>query len=250
MALKVLHTVPRGDTESRNRFLKEARCGAAIEHPNIMALHDFGHDGDLDFFVMGYVPGRTLDRMLPKKGLGIDLSLTYARQLASALAEIHSVGMMHRDLKPSNLYITHEKLVKVLDFGLATFFSEGRQATPRDFHSPKALERTILGPPGYMAPEHILGTNTDFRSDIFSFGVIFYEMLTGGPPFKERSHSETMRAILHQAVQTLPRCVPASLSVIILRCLQRQPARRYKVATHLQSALDRATRDLAPTRAQ
>jgi serine/threonine protein kinase len=245
VAIKVLRAGRQENREIRQRFLQEARYAAAIEDPHIAAIHDIAQDGELDFIVMEYISGRTLDRTLSKKGLGVQRCLRYGRQLASALAKIHSAGMIHRDLKPVNVMIAANN-VKLLDFGLAKYIRPECSSSPRSTRqSPQTRDGTILGTVGYMSPEQVRGEIADARSDIFSFGAVFYEMVVGRRLFKGRSDIDTMSAILHQPVPPLPRNVPASLGTILLRCLEKRPNRRYKTATQLLSALNRAARDFA-----
>lgn len=225
--------------ELRQRFLSEAKCASAINHPNVVTVHDVGCEQGTDFLVMEYVQGRTIDRIIPKCGLALEVCLNYALQMAWALAAIHSEGMIHRDLKPSNFVIAKTGAVKLLDFGLAKLIRSNRPRKWQNRNS-KTLETqegTILGTVGYMSPEQVRGQAADQRSDIFSFGVIFYEMLTGRRAFQEHTPIETMSAILHKAVPKCPARVPTPVATIVGRCLQKDANRRYRTAKELVSAL-------------
>jgi serine/threonine protein kinase len=239
VAVKVLRTGADQDHESRARFLREAWCVSALSHPNIVTIHDLGHDHGMGFIVMEYVPGKSLDHMIPKDGLPQDVCLAYVLQMARALDAIHSAEMVHRDLKPSNFLITRDRLVKLLDFGLAKVrhSNPADQSRKRGWNLVETHEGTILGTAGYMSPEQVQGEEADRRSDIFSFGATFYEMLTGRRAFKERSAIETMSAILRKAPPSLPARIPTPIAAIIGRCLAKKPNQRYRTGRDLLADL-------------
>jgi eukaryotic-like serine/threonine-protein kinase len=184
VAIKVLPADQMSDPERKRRFIQEARAASALNHPNIITLHDIGNDRGTDFIVMEYVAGRTLDQRIPRKGMKFSEALKVAIQVADALAKAHSAGIIHRDLKPSNVMVTDEGLVKVLDFGLAKLTEAvTAEGETRSLES-LTEEGMIIGTVSYMSPEQAEGKKLDARSDIFSFGSVLYEMVTGKWPFK------------------------------------------------------------------
>jgi serine/threonine protein kinase len=239
VAVKILHTRLQGNQESRQRFRREAICASAINHPNIVTVYELGRDQGTDFIVMEYVLGETLNRLIPKRGLPIQTCIRYGFQIALALSAVHSRGMVHRDLKPANFVVKEDGTVKLLDFGLAKLVRDTRRCQLQN-KPPDTCEGTILGTVGYMSPEQVRGTTADRRSDIFSFGAILYELLTGRPAFQERTPIETMNAILHKEPPKLPSRIPKPVGAVVRRSLQKLPNRRYKSATELVSALLRA----------
>jgi eukaryotic-like serine/threonine-protein kinase len=230
------------DQESEQRFLREAACLSAINHPNIVAVHETIHRQESVFIVMKYLPGQTLDRVIAKRGLPLKTCFDYALQIAQAIDAIHSASMMHRDLKPTNFVIAKNDAVTLLDFGLAKVTNRKRRhSRSKRSNAPETRDGTILGTPGYMSPEQVRGQVADGRSDIFSFGAIFYEMLTGHPPFQETTEIATMSAILHKAPPKLPARIPSPVVRIVRRCLEKEPARRYQAAGELIAALTLAS---------
>jgi eukaryotic-like serine/threonine-protein kinase len=192
VALKLLAASKTADPARRQRFVQEARAASALNHPRIITIYEIdrsdGPDG-ADFIAMEFVPGRTLDQLVPAKGLRISEVLKYAIQIADALAAAHAAGIVHRDLKPANVMVTEKGDVKVLDFGLAKLM-ENPTITEADrtktvvTNLPNTEEGTILGTASYMSPEQAEGKKVDVRSDVFSFGVLLYEMLTGHRAFQ------------------------------------------------------------------
>ena len=172
VAIKVLPADKMCDLERKRRFIQEARAASALNHPNIISIHDIGNERS-DFIVMEYVDGKTLDQRIPRKGMHVDEALKLAVQMADALARAHSAGIIHRDLKPSNVMVTDDGLVKVLDFGLAklTEISQSIEGSTRTLQS-QTEEGMIVGTLCYMSPEQAEGKKVDARSDIFSFGAV------------------------------------------------------------------------------
>jgi len=213
------------NTKVRTRFAREARLLASLNHPNIAAIYDeFQESEGLGYLILEYVPGRTLAERIAKSKLKLDEALTIASQIAEAVAAAHEHGVIHRDLKPGNIKITPEGNVKVLDFGLAKALGgEGmdQQTTITE------LGREI-GTPAYMSPEQTRGKSTDKRSDIWSFGCVLYEMLTGKVPFKGETVSDTLANILQTEPNwdTLPKNIPSNIQVLLRRCLEKDPHRR------------------------
>ena len=188
------------DRERRRRFVQEARAASALNHPNIVHVHDIDQSDGTDFIAMEYVPGKTLDELIPRKGMRLNDALKYSVQIADALAAAHAAGIVHRDLKPANVMVTEKGLVKVLDFGLAklTESAEKDESGTTETLEPHTEEGTILGTVAYMSPEQAEGKKVDARSDIFSLGSVLYEMVTGQKAFQGTSKMSTLSAILHQ----------------------------------------------------
>src|SRR5262249_3063045 len=160
------------------RFVREAKAASALNHPNIVTIYEFDSHEGLDFIAMEYIQGATLNTLLEQRNLPLITLLEYTRQAAEAIARAHQAGITHRDLKPGNIMVTNEGVVKVLDFGLAK-----RQSAVGESHQTLTAAGLAVGTPAYMSPEQVLGENDDWRSDIFSFGVILYEIACGQRPF-------------------------------------------------------------------
>jgi serine/threonine-protein kinase len=234
VALKVLHPHAMADPGMRLRFEREARVIAALNHPHICMLFDVGRQDDLEYLVMEFLDGQTLESRLRAGPLPPSEVHGYARQLASALAAAHNRGVVHRDIKPSNLFITSDGLVKILDFGIAT-----EAMVPPDAEtSPGTAEGLFVGTMGYASPEQLRGEPVDERSDIFSLGTVLYELLAGKSPFARRSAFDQMGAILHEEPPALPSGVPLPLAFAITRCLAKRPAERFQSAQELLEQLD------------
>ena len=240
VALKV------GFTQFSDRFHREARMVAALNHSNICTLHDIGSLPEVPgYLVMEFIEGPTLARKMESGPIPITEALQIARQIASALAAAHAHGIVHRDLKPANVKITPQGSVKVLDFGLAKDFpgADSPRAESRTEKSTELLtmEGTILGTAAYMSPEQAAGKEADARSDIFSFGIVLYEMLCGSRPFNGPTSAEVMADIL-KAQPKSPRLlrsgIPQSLERIVLKCLQKDPEARYVSGTELERDLE------------
>ena len=193
VAIKVLATHINDDRQSRERFRREARAVAALNHPNICTLHDVGDD----YLVMELVEGETLRAWL-RRGLPQERSLHIARQVLEALGAAHRAGVVHRDLKPENVMVRADAYVKVLDFGLATWLPTTRGlATARTATIGVSRPVEILGTVAYMSPEQLAGQAVDQRSDLFAFGILLYEMLTGRHPWPRQTAADTLHAIVH-----------------------------------------------------
>ncbi len=248
VAIKMLPAAAVADPERKRRFIQEAKAASALNHPNIIDIHDINSDAGVDFIVMEHVPGKTLDRRIGRKGLGIGEALKYAVQIADALATAHAAGIVHRDLKPANIMVTETGLVKVLDFGLAKLTQPAQSKVSGTVSSIKSLtgEGRIIGTVAYMSPEQALGKELDARSDLFSLGVVLYEMATGILPFKGDTSVATFDAILHKMptapARLNPEC-PAGLEQIINRLLEKDRDLRYQHAADLRAELKRLKRD-------
>ena len=231
VAIKVLPPEMVASAERKQRFVQEARAASALNHPNIVTVYDVRSDDGVDFIVMEYVEGRTLDQTIVSRGLEVTRSLRYAAQIADALARAHEAGIVHRDLKPSNVIVTPADRVKVLDFGVAKLLDRGEGDTAKRRHaaSPITDAGMAVGTAAYMSPEQAEGKKIDARSDIFSFGAVLYEMITGRKPFAGDSQVAILSKVLNEeppAPGTLVTGLPQDVERTILRCLRKDPARR------------------------
>ena len=241
VAVKVLPGEKLKDAERQRRFVQEAKAASALNHPNIVHIYDIAEAEGTPFIAMEYVAGRTLDQTIGRKGVRVTEALRYSVQIADALEKAHAAGIVHRDLKPSNIMVTPDGLVKILDFGLAKLTEPargdfGETRTAREV-GPATEEGAIVGTVTYMSPEQAEGKEVDRRSDIFSFGAVLYEMLTGRRAFQGDSKLSTLSAILKEEPGELPVEIPRELDRIIARCLRKDPGRRYQHADDLKLAL-------------
>jgi serine/threonine protein kinase/Tol biopolymer transport system component len=247
-AIKVLRAEAATDPTRKIRFVHEAKTASALNHPNIVHIYDIDTVHGLDFIAMEYVPGKTVDQLIRRKGMELRQVLRYAIQIADALAKAHAAGIVHRDLKPANVMITDEGLVKVLDFGLAKLTERAAEAndlvstqTISDQQRPRTAEGTIVGTVAYMSPEQAEGKPVDARSDIFSFGSLVYEMVTGQRAFQGETKMSTLSAILSQEpwlAGEVTEGVPRELEKIISRCLRKDPQRRIRDMHDVRIALE------------
>ena len=242
VAIKVLPSDKIADPERKQRFVQEAKAASALNHPNIVTVYDVRSDAGIDFIVMEYAEGQTLDHLIPSKGLGLTQSLRYGAQIADALARAHEAGIVHRDLKPSNVIVTPGDRVKVLDFGLAKLLDPAAVAAEAATHTSPITETGIaVGTAAYMSPEQAEGKKVDARSDIFSFGAVLYEMLTGRRPFVADSQVAILAKILNEdpaQPTSINPALPSEVERAILRCLRKDPARRYQTMADLKVALE------------
>ncbi len=243
VAIKVLPPELVADPDRKRRFVQEAKAASALNHPNIITIHDIANDNGTDFIVMEYVQGKTLGQMIPRRGLKLSEVLKYAIQIADALAKAHGAGIVHRDLKPGNIMVSEGGLVKVLDFGLAklTERPQVEEAESTGTLQPQTEEGMILGTASYMSPEQAAGKPVDVRSDIFSFGSVLYEMVTGQRAFQGDSKMSTLAAILNQepkSAREIARTLPHDLDKVITRCLRKEPSRRSQSMADVKVALE------------
>jgi serine/threonine protein kinase len=246
VAVKVLSSANAGDPERRRRFIQEAQAASGLNHPNIITIHDIVNEPEGDYMVMEFVSGKTLVDLIPKGGLRAAQALKYGVQMADALSAAHAAGIVHRDLKPGNVMVTDSGLVKVLDFGLAKLTDRGgpssaiSDSTQTIAEAPLTVEGSIIGTVSYMSPEQAQGKKVDTRSDIFSFGVVFYEMLTGARAFSGDSALSTLSAILrdeHRPMIEITPDVPPQLELLIGRCLRKNPDERWQSMKDVLAAL-------------
>jgi len=239
VALKLLDRSLIGDSQSRSRFLREARLASVLDHPNICTIHEIGEASGLLFIAMQYVEGETLKHVIASRPLALDCLLSIALQVSNALGKAHSQGIIHRDIKSSNIIITPGGQAKVLDFGLA------KPMKREDDESELTHAGAVLGTPTYMSPEQARGEPADHRSDIFSLAVVIYEMATGGTPFKSNSRAETMNAVInqpHTPIAELNKEVPAELCAMIDKALAKQPSDRYQSVGEMKNELLRVVK--------
>jgi eukaryotic-like serine/threonine-protein kinase len=245
VAIKVLPAEAVADPERKRRFVQEAKSASALNHPGIVTIHDINRSDGIDFIAMEYIVGKTLNRLIRRKGLPINEVLKYGVQIADALAAAHAAGIVHRDLKPANIMVTEKGLVKVLDFGLAklTESSPVDKSGTTQTLDPVTEEGTIIGTVAYMSPEQAEGKKVDARSDIFSFGSLLYEMITGRRAFQGDSKVSTLSAILSKEPAALNDDIPYDLEKIVTRCLRKDPERRFQTAADLKVALEELKED-------
>ena len=224
VAIKVLPATS-GGADALARFEREARAVAALNHPNILAIHDVGAEGSVHFVVTELLEGETLRARLAARGsLAPAEAVSYGVQIARGLAAAHDRGIVHRDLKPDNIFVTRDGRIKILDFGIAIF---DQAAVPTGEQSPLTRTGLAMGTVGYMSPEQLLGQPATAQSDLFAFGVVMHEMLAGSHPFARRTAPEVQTAVLREDPASLSRAVPGvspSLVRVIERCLDKQPA--------------------------
>ena len=249
VALKVLPPELAGNQEVLDRFRREARALAALDHPGIVAVYSVEEVGGVHFLTMQLVEGRTLDEIIPKGGLPPDQLASIAVALADALVAAHEKGIVHRDLKPANVMVGEDGRVKVLDFGLAKLTAtepEGAADATRTLEM-QTRAGVVMGTMPYMSPEQAEGRPLDHRTDIFSLGVLLYEMTTGERPFRGASPAALVSSILRDEPQlpTRPDISP-SISSVIADCLQKDPARRVQTARDFRTALNSAIGDSNP----
>ena len=245
VAVKVLPRSFAADPERQRRFEQEARAAGMLNHPNILAVYDVGsHDG-APYVVSELLDGETLRARIDGTPMPPRKAIDYAIQIARGLAAAHDKGIVHRDLKPENIFVTRNGRVKILDFGLAKVVAQPAMAAAEtviaDAPSPRTEAGMVLGTANYMSPEQVRGQPTDHRSDIFSFGVVFYEMLTGRQAFHADSAIETMSAILKAdppRIADTVRDLPPALERIVLHCLEKSPEERFQSAGDLAFDLE------------
>ena len=233
VAMKVLPAEAVADEDRKRRFVQEAKAASALNHPNIVTIHDITSAEGIDFIVMEYLAGRTLGGLIGNQRMRVAEALDLGAQIADALGCAHAAGIVHRDLKPANIMVSDEGRVKILDFGLAKLTECGEpadQSLTLD-HAPRTEAGMIVGTVAYMSPEQAEAKRIDARSDIFSFGSVLYEMLTGQRAFQGESRISTLAAILHQEPkpfrEVLPEA-PREVERIVAQCMQKDPRRRFQ----------------------
>ena len=241
VAVKVLPAEKLADPSAKQRFVREARAASALNHPGIITIHDIRTEGEVDYIVMEWIDGRTLAELIPPEGMRAEQALRYGVQIADALAAAHGAGILHRDLKPSNVMVTQEGRVKILDFGLAKLVDIASLSSAATTLATLTDERMLVGTAAYMSPEQAEGRKLDARTDIFSFGAVLYEMASGQRPFTGDSSLSVLGRILNddpKPPSEINAAIPNELERIILRCLRKDPARRYQSMADLKVALE------------
>jgi eukaryotic-like serine/threonine-protein kinase len=244
VAMKFLPPQLKSDPESRARLLNEARAASLLNSPNIATTYDIGEHEGADFIVMEYVTGELLSSRLRKGPLPVRDAIDVAIQIGDALDDAHAHGIVHRDIKSANVMRTERGLVKVLDFGLAKFMPGGAADITR---AHMTLTGMIVGTVSYMAPEQALGRPVDHRADLFSLGIVLFEMLTGRVPFEGASPTAIIDRILHETPPPVSRFVssiPASLDLLVARALEKDPAFRYQSAREMKADLRQVAAEL------
>jgi predicted ATPase/serine/threonine protein kinase len=243
LAIKVLSLALCSHPEALSRFEREARSASSLNHPNIVTIYELGQFNDTRYIAMELVKGETVRAMLASGPIPFRKSVAIAAQIADGLAKAHEIGVIHRDLKPENLMVSADGTAKVLDFGLAKLL-KAEAAASSDSTTAISEQGTVMGTVGYMSPEQAMGSEIDFHSDQFSFGSVLYEMVTGSPAFRRKTHAETMAAILRDDIERLGARMPqapAPFIWIVERCLAKDPKQRYGSTRDL-------ARDLAAVR--
>jgi serine/threonine protein kinase/tetratricopeptide (TPR) repeat protein len=251
VAVKLLPTIFAADPDRLRRFEQEARTSAALNHPRILAIHDVGRAGDQPYIVMEYVRGETLGAYMKRGRLPLARALEIGAEIANALSAAHGARIVHRDLKPANIMITGDGHVKVLDFGLAKFlWTDTAASTLPSSAREQTASGQVLGTPGYMSPEQLLGDRVDARTDIFTLGVILFELVTGQRPYGDVFDllSATGSGTPIPTAREVDVAVAPEVSEVIARAMAKSPADRYQTAAELETALQRLLVDQrAPT---
>jgi serine/threonine-protein kinase len=246
VALKVLPAEYVADSERRERLVREAKAASALNHPNIVTIYEINSDQDLLYIAMEFVPGRTLASVLGRGPLALDDAIRYATQIAEGMDRAHRAGVIHRDLKPGNVIVAEDGLVKVLDFGLAKVAASEIHLNEDAVATSLTRAGIAVGTLGYMSPEQTLGDAVDARSDVFAFGVMFYQMLTGVLPFGGSTQTEVLRNVHFsdpRPVDLTRRDVPQQILRIVDRSLSKNADDRYASMVDVAAAL----RDAAPS---
>lgn len=245
VALKILPLERISDPDRRRRFVQEAKAASAINHPHIVTIYEIGSEDGLEYIAMEYVAGQTLSEQIGRKGIPFAQAIPWAIQIADALGRAHARGIVHRDVKPGNVMVSESGAVKVLDFGLSKLLEPAatseQDATATLADRPRSEEGKLVGTVAYMSPEQAEGRPVDARSDIFSFGALLYEMVSGRRPFQGDSKLSVLSSILREepaAISSILPGVPADLEKIIGRCLRKDPARRYQHMDDVRIALE------------
>ena len=244
VALKVLPESFAADVEGLRRFEREAHSASALNHPNILTIYEFGVDGETHFLAAEYVRGETLRQRLKGESLSLRETLDIAAQVAAALSASHAAGIVHRDIKPENIMLRDDGLVKVLDFGLAKLKKSEPNAEDATQIQVRTSPGQVLGTALYMSPEQARGKEVDSRSDVWSLGVVLYEMLTGRTPFAGETSSDSIAAILTKEPLPLDKDIPRELQRIVRKSLQKKADERYQTVKDLQLDLQNLKHDV------
>ena len=245
VALKLPNLGSLTNEEARARILREARAASALNHPNICTIYEVGEVEGQPYIAMEYVPGETLSKRIPAEGLTTEAVLDFGSQIADALDHAHTQGILHRDLKSPNVRVTAAGVVKVLDFGLAMSIKDS--AFEGVTRTTNLDSKEVAGTLAYMAPELLQGKNSDVRTDIWSLGVVLYELAAGTLPFHGGTSFEVSSAIMREPPAALPAHVTPGLRAVIMRCLAKEPEKRYQRASEVRAAMEALQSDTGVT---
>jgi hypothetical protein len=243
VALKVLPVEIAKDPGRLQRFVREARAASSLNHPSVIQIYEIAQDGDVHFISMEYIEGETLEHRLSRGPCSVSETVQIALKIADALQAAHVSGIVHRDIKPSNIMLTSSNQIKILDFGLAKVQPPVAESVRPSEVQTRTSSGMILGTPHYMSPEQTLGKDLDQRTDIFSFGVMLYEMLSGKRPFSGDDFKAVLGQILYrdpEPLHSLRSDVPAKLQGIISRCMAKEVSERYQNMTDVIQDLQEA----------
>src|SRR4029077_20804827 len=230
VALKIIRPSSGGNADHLRRFEQEARAAAALNHPNIVAIYDVGSAADSPYIVSELLQGKTLRERLTEGPISVTQATDFALQIARGLIAAHDRRIVHRDLKPENLFLTQDGRVKILDFGVAKLQPETGAELSADVATTVTKSGMVVGTVAYMSPEQLRGKAVDHRSDIFSAGAIFYELVAGRRAFRGETEVDTMTAVLREEppeIELHEGSVPQSLRDIIRHCLEKEPENRF-----------------------
>ncbi|MCZ6737275.1 MAG: serine/threonine-protein kinase, partial [Actinobacteria bacterium] len=250
VAIKVLPEEYASDPERLARFEQEARAAAALNHPHIAVVHDIGTEGDIHFMVQEYLVGQSLRERREEGALALDKALDLATEVGEALIAAHKAGIIHRDLKPDNIFVTEEGHAKVLDFGLAKLTEAVDASEGVETQTPTLLGTEagrLMGTAGYMAPEQVQGQEVDHRADLFAFGAVLYETVTGRRAFAGKNVHDTLNRIISDdpaPVVEINESLPAELHRIVRKALAKDVGRRYQAAGDLNIDLRQLRDDI------
>ncbi|MGH9822367.1 MAG: protein kinase domain-containing protein [Blastocatellia bacterium] len=248
VAVKALSADLIGDEKARTRFLREARAASAIDHPNICSVYEVNEAEGMLFFVMQYIEGKTLKKTIAGRPMPIDQALDISLQLVEAVEEAHKRNVIHRDIKSSNIMVNERGQAKILDFGLAKVVTKEEEDSGDLNRRPELTKAgTPFGTASYMSPEQASGDKADRRSDLFSLGVVMYEMFTGRLPFKGRTSVDVMHEVMHAEPEAIGDSVPLGIQLIITKSLIKERGKRYQTAQEVLSDLRAFIRDYYST---